>query len=103
MHLDHKTFLCNIKYKRSFLPMDKAYKKKTIVFIFMTILSIVVSIWTNGLVASDSSASSWTKGYTLILMSNEDITSANQARDYVISHGGNIAILSPPHVMLGWI
>ena len=50
-----------------------------------------------------SSSTVWHQGYTLILMNNTDIASANQARDYVISQGGRIAILSPPHVMLGWI
>jgi len=50
-----------------------------------------------------SAAIAWQEGYTLILMSNTDIPSANQARDYVVSQGGRIAILSPPHVMLGWV
>ena len=49
------------------------------------------------------SAIEWHSGYTLILMSNTDSSSANQARDFVISKGGRIAILSPPHVMLGWV
>jgi hypothetical protein len=49
------------------------------------------------------SAIEWHSGYTLILMSNTDIPSANQARDFVILKGGRIAILSPPHVMLGWV
>ena len=50
-----------------------------------------------------SSAIAWQQGYTLILMRNTDISSANQARDYVINQGGKIAVLSPPHVMLGWM
>ena len=45
----------------------------------------------------------WQEGYTLILMSNVDNPSANQARDFVISRGGRIAIHSPPHIMLGWV
>ena len=43
------------------------------------------------------------EGYSLIIMNNTNIASANQARDYVISKGGKIAILVPPHIMLGWI
>ena len=50
-----------------------------------------------------STATDWHQGYTLIVMDNTDIASANQARDYVISQGGKIAILAPPHIMLGWI
>jgi hypothetical protein len=45
----------------------------------------------------------WQQGYTLIVTSNTDVASANQARDYVISQGGKIAILLPPHIMLGWV
>jgi len=50
-----------------------------------------------------SSSLEWQQGYTLILMSNTDVASANQARAYVASQGGRIAILSPPHIMLGWV
>jgi hypothetical protein len=50
-----------------------------------------------------AAATGWQEGYTLVLTGNTDIASANQARDYVISQGGRIAILSPPHAMLGWI
>lgn len=45
----------------------------------------------------------WHQGYTLITMSNADIASANKARDYVTSRGGTIAVLLPPHIMLGWV
>jgi fibronectin type 3 domain-containing protein len=52
---------------------------------------------------SASRAADWQQGYTLILMNNTGAAAANQARDYVVSQGGRIAILAPPHVMLGWI
>ncbi|OGF68060.1 MAG: hypothetical protein A2Y62_13775 [Candidatus Fischerbacteria bacterium RBG_13_37_8] len=71
---------------------------------YLVVLCIIAVILVNEAIAGDSSsASSWAQGYTLILMSNKDISEANEARDYVISQGGAIAILSPPHVMLGWI
>ncbi len=50
-----------------------------------------------------SAATNWQQGYTLILMDNTETAAANQARDYVVRQGGRIAILAPPHVMLGWI
>jgi hypothetical protein len=49
------------------------------------------------------SPADWREGYTLILMSNTDAPSANQTRDFVVSGGGKISIISPPHVMLGWV
>src|SRR4030042_2546115 len=80
-------------------------KKVSIAYILFAVLYIMAAIWTSESVAGDSSstASSWTHGYTLILMNNEDISAANKARDYIINQGGTVAILSPPHVMLGWI
>jgi len=45
----------------------------------------------------------WIQGCTLVLMSTDDIDSANDARDYIISNGGEIFVLSPPHAMVGRI
>ena len=53
--------------------------------------------------AAVSSATDWQKGYTLILLSNTDPDLSSQALAYVLSQGGQIAIFSPPHVMLGWL
>jgi len=52
---------------------------------------------------SSLNAAAWQQGYTLILMDHTEVAAANQARDYVVSQGGRIAIIAPPHVMLGWI
>lgn len=45
----------------------------------------------------------WRQAYTLVLMSTSDIAVANQARNHIVANGGRIAVLVPPHVMLGWI
>jgi len=45
----------------------------------------------------------WIQGCTLVLLSTNDIDSANEARDYIISNGGEIFVLSPPHAMVGRI
>jgi len=83
-----------------------AIKFRTLFILFIFILSI-------GLYSFSSAASSKTgeetladdlfEGYSLIMMNNTTIDAANQARDYVISQGGRIAILIPPHIMLGWV
>lgn len=43
----------------------------------------------------------WIQGYTLVLLSTDDMDSANDARDYIISNGGEIFVLSPPRAMVG--
>lgn len=45
----------------------------------------------------------WIQGCTLVLLSTDDIDSANDSRDYIISNGGEIFVLSPPHAMVGRI
>jgi len=45
----------------------------------------------------------WIQGCALVLLSTDDIDSANDARDYIISNGGEIFVLSPPHAMVGRI
>jgi len=45
----------------------------------------------------------WIQGCTLVLLSTDDIDSANKARDYIISNGSEIFVLSPPHAMVGRI
>jgi hypothetical protein len=45
----------------------------------------------------------WIQGCTLVLLSTNDIDSANKARDYIISNDGEIFVLSPPHAMVGRI
>ena len=79
----------------------------------ISIVSIVLSLLVMGgfsesLLANDhihsiSSHSDWIEGFTLIIMDHNDVAAANQARDYVIRQGGRIAILIPPHAMLGWV
>jgi hypothetical protein len=45
----------------------------------------------------------WIQGCTLVLLSTDDIASANEARDYIINNGGEIFVLSPPRAMVGRI
>jgi hypothetical protein len=45
----------------------------------------------------------WQRGYTLIVTNDKDNASANRTREYIVSQGGRIAVMAPPHIMLGWI
>jgi hypothetical protein len=46
---------------------------------------------------------SWIPGYTLILLKEGDIRSVNEAKDFIVSEGGTIAVISDCHAMLGWV
>jgi hypothetical protein len=45
----------------------------------------------------------WTWGYTLILLDHADMSSVNEAKDFVVESGGSIAIFSNAKAMLGWV
>jgi hypothetical protein len=46
---------------------------------------------------------SWLDGFTLVVLETNDIPSLHQARAVIQSHGGRVAIMSPPSLILGWI
>ncbi len=46
---------------------------------------------------------SWLDGFTLVVLETTDIPSLHQARATIQSHGGRVAIMSPPSIILGWI
>jgi large repetitive protein len=55
---------------------------------------------------SDSSSRSpveWMKGYTLLLVDADSKAELAEARDFVAAQGGTVAIVLPPHVILGWV
>ncbi|HKP85144.1 MAG TPA: putative Ig domain-containing protein, partial [Blastocatellia bacterium] len=45
----------------------------------------------------------WTKGYTLVLVDARSKGELAEARDFIISQGGQVAIMLPPHAILGWV
>jgi hypothetical protein len=45
----------------------------------------------------------WTRGYTLILLDHADMSSVNEAKDFVVESGGSIAVFSNAKAMLGWV
>lgn len=42
-------------------------------------------------------------GYTLVLVDTESKTELAEARDFITAQGGVVAIVLPPHAILGWI
>jgi hypothetical protein len=42
-------------------------------------------------------------GYTLVLVDTSSRAELEQARDLIVSQGGRVAIVLPPHAIMGWI
>jgi putative Ig domain-containing protein len=42
-------------------------------------------------------------GYTLVLVDTSSNAELAQARDFIVSQGGRVAIVLPPHAIMGWI
>jgi Putative Ig domain/Fibronectin type III domain len=42
-------------------------------------------------------------GYTLVLVDTSSKTELAEARDFIVSEGGRVAIVLPPHAIMGWI
>jgi hypothetical protein len=45
----------------------------------------------------------WLDGFTLIELETEDVASMYLAKSVVEAHGGQVAILSPPSLLMGWV
>lgn len=76
---------------------------RTSLLILLVSLMTFVSGMPSGQEAFAQSGPEWRQGYTLVIVGGASNASANQARQYIIEKGGRIAIVSPPHVMVGWI
>lgn len=45
----------------------------------------------------------WMKGYTLVLVDANSKSELADARDFIVAQGGTVAVILPPHAILGWI
>jgi len=45
----------------------------------------------------------WLEGFTLVELETDDVPSMYRAKSLIESHGGQIAILSPPSLLMGWV
>ena len=50
-----------------------------------------------------SNGVSWLDGFSLVELEGDDIAGLHRARAAIQSHGGRVAIMSPPSLILGWI
>lgn len=48
-------------------------------------------------------AMSWLDGFSLVVLESKDVAGLHRARVEIQSHGGRVAILSPPSFILGWV
>ena len=67
---------------------------------------IVAALWFASTAAAPTNGQnemSWLDGFTLVVLETGDISSLHTARATIQSHGGRVAIMSPPSLILGWI
>jgi hypothetical protein len=50
-----------------------------------------------------ASPTAWMSGYTLVLVDADSKAELAQARDFITNQGGRVAVVFPPHAILGWI
>ncbi|MCK4774971.1 MAG: hypothetical protein KAT30_09300, partial [Candidatus Krumholzibacteria bacterium] len=51
----------------------------------------------------DDADMSFLDGYTLVFVEDSNIPALHRAKELIESHGGTIAIMSPPSILLGWV
>ena len=71
----------------------------------VTLLALIVYSSSAGAHSQNQSGSSDNPGagYTLMLVDASTKAELAQARDYIVSQGGRVAIVLPPHAIMGWI
>ncbi len=71
---------------------------------FVTILVMTVYSFSAGAHPKDQSSSGNPEaGYTLVLVDASSKAELAEARDFIVSQGGTVAIVLPPHAIMGWI
>jgi putative Ig domain-containing protein len=71
--------------------------------ISVALLSLAVCSSVAGAYSQTQAGSSADAPYTLVLVDSTSKTDLAQARDFIASQGGRVAIVLPPHAIMGWI
>jgi len=84
------------------------FSRKTLAFIALVLFFASFSLFSQDRSETRQSVDrnapmGWIQGYTLILLKESDIRSVNEAKDFIVTEGGSIAVISDCHAMLGWI
>lgn len=53
--------------------------------------------------SAQESPRAWMDGFSLVVLDTDDIDSLHRARKTITAHGGWIALMSPPSLLMGWI
>jgi hypothetical protein len=67
---------------------------------------VLALLWAGASAAAPANTTNdmaWLDGFTLVELETTDIPSMHTARAMIQSHGGRVAIMSPPSLILGWI
>ncbi len=78
-------------------------KKIKYFLLVATLIFVTAPTVMAGTQANMNSQTSWTNGYSLVLLDCNSLKEAKSARDYIESQGGRIALILSEHAMTGWI
>jgi predicted outer membrane repeat protein len=70
------------------------------VFLFLLVVARHPAL---GQVTDATNSMSWLDGFSLVVLESQDVAGLHRARVEIQSHGGRVAILSPPSFILGWV
>lgn len=70
---------------------------------FAALLALIVYSSSAGAHSQNQSSSEPGAGYALVLIDAGSKTELAQAGDFIASQGGRVAIILPPHIIMGWI
>jgi putative Ig domain-containing protein/Big-like domain-containing protein len=77
-----------------------------VVFVFCVLLSLLALVCASAYghpQIAERAPAQWTKGYTLVLVDAKSKSELADARDFIVAQGGQVAVVLPPHAILGWI
>jgi hypothetical protein len=83
--------------------LKSPYRSLLIAFILVFVLSVQVFRPASSSAGENTDNLSWLEGFTLIELETDDVQSMHQARSLIEFYGGQIAILSPPSLLMGWV
>ncbi|MFY9611198.1 MAG: putative Ig domain-containing protein [Blastocatellia bacterium] len=70
---------------------------------FLTAIALLLSISSNAFGSTFARDAADGGGYALVLVDSSSKADLAEARDFIVAQGGAVAVVVPPHAILGWI
>lgn len=79
------------------------FARTTLIVATLCLLAAPVATVSPAEPSADGSDLSFLEGLALVVLEDGDVPKLHEARELVLSYGGQIAIMSPPSLLLGWV